>query len=347
MRKLVPIIYKYVYLIQNDDYYMHNSLKIISKLGLLLISFCSLGQENLVLNGDFEEYWQCPDDATQIERCKYVYNPCSLLTSTSDYFNACYTSGSGGAPVGVPETFNSFQYAKSGNGFVGFGCFDAPNFQYREYVELSLSTPTECGKKYLIEGYFNLDNLYRFTLKNIGFLFSEERISSNEYLYLNHKPQFIDSLSLINDTSNWIKISFEFTSDKEYSYLTIGHFSQDSTTNYVEVNSNAVLQDFATYFYLEDFSVTNIGVVEPEFPNIFTPNDDGINDFWTLPFLCDESAKKVYVLNRWGNLVYESNLENFQWDGKNQKGFECDDGIYYYRIYNNETIKSGAIQLIR
>lgn len=126
---------------------MHNSLKIISKLGLLLISFCSLGQENLVLNGDFEEYWECPDDATQIERCKYVYNPCSLLTSTSDYFNACYTSGSGGAPVGIPITNQGHQFAKSGDGMTGFLCVDATNYQYREYIQLSFSEPMQCGKK--------------------------------------------------------------------------------------------------------------------------------------------------------------------------------------------------------
>lgn len=301
-------------------------------------SFQVFGQQNLILNGDFEEYWQCPDDATQIERCKYVYNPCSLLISTSDYFNACYLPGSGGAPVGVPETFNSFQYAKSGNGFVGFGCFDAPNFQYREYVQLSLSTPTECGEKYLVEGYFNLDNLYRFTLKNIGFLFSQEKITSNEYLYLSHKPQFVDSITLINDTMNWIKISFEFSSDREYSYLIIGHFSQDSVANYVEVNSNAMLQDFATYFYLEDFSVTKIGTVKAEFPNIFTPNNDGINDYFQ-PINSDLGYyEEINIVNRWGNYII--NLTSpFVWDGRSENGSKVPEGVYFYITKTNAGCK--------
>jgi len=32
----------------------------------LFLSDYSFGQQNLILNGDFEEYWECPDDLTQI-----------------------------------------------------------------------------------------------------------------------------------------------------------------------------------------------------------------------------------------------------------------------------------------
>lgn len=83
----------------------------------LLAYNCSFGPQNLILNGDFEEYWEFPDDETQIERCKHVYNPlyypAPSWSSTSDYFNECSNS-----IVNVPNFAFSFQQARSGSGFV-------------------------------------------------------------------------------------------------------------------------------------------------------------------------------------------------------------------------------------
>lgn len=308
----------------------------------LLFPVFSFGQQNLILNGDFEEYWECPDDATQIERCKYAYNPCASVPSTSDYFNACYTTGTG-APVGVPNTFNGYQNSKSGNGMVGLGCVDEVNFQYREYVQISFSKPLECGRKYLFEGYFNLGNIYRYTIQNIGFLFSKEKINSNDYLYHNYTPQYIDSFTLIDDTLNWTKISFEYVADAPYSFLTVGHFLKDSTKSYVEVNPQGIAQDFSTYLNMDDFSLTELENVSVQFPNVFTPNNDGINDLFE-PIITGISDYKVYIYNRWGNKVWELNSVTPFWDGK-----YASDGVYFYTLESKEIAitEQGFFQLIR
>lgn len=287
------------------------------------------GQQNLILNGDFEEYWQCPDDATQIERCKYVYNPCLSAPSTSDYFNSCYVPGSGGAPVGVPNTSNGYQNSKNGSGFVGLVCIDATNFHYREYIQLSLSKTMECGKKYLVEGYFNLSNLYRYSIKNIGFLFSEERINSTDYLYNGYVPQYTDSITIVDDTLNWIKVSFEYVADAPYSFLTIGHFLKDSTKSYVEVNPQGIAQDYSCYFFLDDFSIIELEYVEVQFPNIFTPNDDGINDSFKPLNEQANYLEEINILNRWGNEVTTLKFP-FVWDGLDLNGEKVSNGVYYY-----------------
>lgn len=295
---------------------------------LFLFTFQALGQENLILNGGFEEYWQCPDDATQIERCKYVYNPCAPAPSTSDYFNACFTTGMG-APVGVPNTSNGYQNSRNGEGMVGYVCADAPSFHYREYIQLSLSKPLECGKKYLIEGYFNLSDLYRFTIKNIGFLFSEDRINSNHFLYENYIPQYTDSLTLINDTVNWIKISFEYIADAPHQFLTIGNFLKDSTESYVEVNPNGIAQQYSCYFFLDDFSLKEIAETSIQFPNIFTPNNDGINDYFKPLGTQWQYLEEIDIVNRWGNHIISLNYP-FVWDGSDSEGNKVTDGVYYY-----------------
>jgi len=70
-------------------------------------------------------------------------------------------------------------------------------------------------------------------------------------------------------------------------------------------------------------------------PTAFTPDGDGINDFWEILYL-DElyPQNKVFVYNRWGNLIYESiegNYNNQPWKGLYQ-GKEVPVSTYFYVI---------------
>jgi len=62
----------------------------------------------------------------------------------------------------------------------------------------------------------------------------------------------------------------------------------------------------------------------------FTPNDDGTNDFWTIPCL-DLFNNRVEVYNRWGQLVYTKDNYDGTWDGTNN-GQALPDAAYYYVI---------------
>ncbi|MFN3918530.1 MAG: gliding motility-associated C-terminal domain-containing protein [Flavobacteriales bacterium] len=71
-----------------------------------------------------------------------------------------------------------------------------------------------------------------------------------------------------------------------------------------------------------------------EIPNIFTPNGDGINDYFTLRGINDPcyDEMEVKIYNRWGVLVYESNDPEFKWDGNNKRGVQCAEGTYFVLI---------------
>ena len=41
-------------------------------------------------------------------------------------------------------------------------------------------------------------------------------------------------------------------------------------------------------------------------PNVFTPNNDGVNDYWLVDLGDDVTNVRVNVYNRWGQMVYTS-----------------------------------------
>lgn len=98
--------------------------------------------------------------------------------------------------------------------------------------------------------------------------------------------------------------------------------------------------------------VTNYGPPEIVFPNVFSPNDDGINDFWTFVTLTKAAELHVQIINRWGNLVFESNELNMIWNGKSATGTDLHEGVYFYRYkvvgLNGEQYEGhGNITLVR
>jgi gliding motility-associated-like protein len=67
-------------------------------------------------------------------------------------------------------------------------------------------------------------------------------------------------------------------------------------------------------------------------PNVFTPNNDGVNDYFQVLTKFNVKESLITIVNRWGNVLYETNGNDFSWDGKNQVKDECHDGVYFYII---------------
>ncbi|MDG2152297.1 MAG: T9SS type B sorting domain-containing protein, partial [Crocinitomicaceae bacterium] len=61
-------------------------------------------------------------------------------------------------------------------------------------------------------------------------------------------------------------------------------------------------------------------------PNVFTPNDDGVNDNFQLVQYQGIKTFQCYIYNRWGNLMADYDKPDFLWDGKNKKGNMAEDG---------------------
>jgi gliding motility-associated-like protein len=92
--------------------------------------------------------------------------------------------------------------------------------------------------------------------------------------------------------------------------------------------------------------------IEIIFPNIFTPNGDLSNDFYTPISFSGVKNVNFSILNRWGAIMYETNTQDIKWDGKID-GKEVSEGVYFYKIIyfegisTEEKVKHGFLHLER
>ena len=49
--------------------------------------------------------------------------------------------------------------------------------------------------------------------------------------------------------------------------------------------------------------------------SLFTPNADGMNDYWYIPELDEYGKVQATVYNRYGQVVYKSDSYKNDWDG--------------------------------
>jgi gliding motility-associated-like protein len=158
----------------------------------------------------------------------------------------------------------------------------------------------------------------------------------------------IETITLVNNNTGCT-----FTVDKEVVHPTCGEsngsivltpsvfgtYTYDwnpnvSTTNQAENLSAGTYE--VTVSDGEDISTEKVILLEEStenelvFPNIFTPNKDGVNDYFIIGDTCYKE-KHIFIYNRWEMLLFESHDINFKWDGT-FNGKDVPDGTYYYLV---------------
>jgi len=88
-----------------------------------------------------------------------------------------------------------------------------------------------------------------------------------------------------------------------------------------------------------------------EIPNVFTPNNDGSNDIFTIK---STGVKEIslQIFNRWGQKLYEFSGPKASWDGKVPSGSGAPEGTYFYFVKatgfdDKEIEKNGTVSLFR
>jgi gliding motility-associated-like protein len=118
----------------------------------------------------------------------------------------------------------------------------------------------------------------------------------------------------------------------------IGIYSSTVTVNGCESPISEIDLSILKIFTFDDF----------KFPNVITPNGDGINDNLDLENYfetCQEFT--FYVLNRWGNLVYKQSNTGVPFEGLSLDTATLIDGVYFYKLSYEKGEKNGYIHVIR
>ena len=87
---------------------------------------------------------------------------------------------------------------------------------------------------------------------------------------------------------------------------------------------------------------------EVQFPQLFSPNGDGVNDFWLWTNTLKYDGCKLIIYNRFGKAVYETTSYDNSWDGRSNTGQPLEEEAYYYivRCENQKDI-TGAVRMVR
>ncbi|HLS31290.1 MAG TPA: T9SS type B sorting domain-containing protein, partial [Flavobacteriaceae bacterium] len=76
-----------------------------------------------------------------------------------------------------------------------------------------------------------------------------------------------------------------------------------------------------------------------DYPDFFTPNDDGYNDSWNISGLENQPNAKIYIFDRYGKLLKQIRPDGPGWDGV-YNGKELPSNDYWFRVEYQETTLS-------
>jgi len=124
---------------------------------------------------------------------------------------------------------------------------------------------------------------------------------------LSENPSFSDSILIYWNKSGWQEVK-------------VHEKTQNNCTG-IEITQNIFVKN----------QTANDKYIELKIPNVFTPNDDGKNDYFTIEYNQKPENFMLTILNRWGKKVFETQNIDEKWNGE-LNGRKINEGIYYFEI---------------
>lgn len=316
-------------------HYISSMKKLIYISVILLLCKITYSQTNLVPNGSFEDYNQCPTFESQ----SFLLQNWINFGGTPDYFNTCSSATTG---VSIPENFGGFQEPFSGNGYITLSCWNnsLPS-NIRECIGVKLTDTLVVGTKYFMSLHVspcfqNPDQggLGFTMINNFGFYFTKQPLDSMN-LFANNKSQVYDT-NVVSDTISWTTIKGSFVADSSYTYLAIGNFMADSlTTIDTTYISGYNMLSKEAYYYFDNVCVTDdslfneqnsIGIKKHQSTQSIKTFPNPVKDDFSI-----DISEIVYIeiIDLQGNIITSQiNQNNNIFNAK-----ELTNGLYFIKIF--------------
>lgn len=228
------------------------SMKQLTIITFLLFSHVLFSQ-NLVFNPSFEDFYDCPRGISFFH--KNVKKWTIPNNGTTDYFNSCSEK------MGY-KNFVGEQKARTGNAYAGIYTYFKKD--YREYIQGTLKSTLERGKKYQVRFFISLAENSRYALKEFGMMMTSEKFNAfktKSYINAKHFSKRIPNLKFrstfskefYHNDKEWLEVSFIYTAEGFENYFSIGNFNNNSNTKKSKPRKSE-FESFS-YYYIDDVSV--------------------------------------------------------------------------------------------
>ncbi len=169
---------------------------------------------------------------------------------------------------------------------------------------------------------------------------SEELVSGGEYTGeapLNvHFAANVDEVEGFSLVCTWVFMNNDdeepfltrYDADVDYLFREAGSFTITLNVTYTSNSNPEIVHEYELDPFLIAISESSLKV-----PNAFSPNGDGINDYFNVYDVKSIVSFNAAIYNRWGQQLYswgidEMTCEECGWDGT-YKGNPVKDGVYY------------------
>jgi len=198
----------------------------------------------MVTNGDFEEYYLCPNGPTQLNRAIGWYGIWGGGGSC-EYYNSCDSTDY----VSIPKNVFGFQQAKSGNGYIGHLLYLKTNIHVEEFSSNSLKGSLTGGMIYYVQVYLSKTETSKYAISEIGIHITDS-IDANSIYSGNTTPEVINQKGFIYDTLNWVKIEGQYKAKGGEKYIVIGCFNPNPQDTLISSTGGA-----GSYYYIDAVAV--------------------------------------------------------------------------------------------
>lgn len=163
-------------------------------------------------------------------------------------------------------------------------------------------------------------NLIEATLQNGEYYYDLNlsiENSANEYI------KFYPTQENAQNRTNEVQNQDKFQSNQQFIYAVSSTASGCSKISKIELVKPVL-----------DYSIT--------IPNFFSPNGDGNNDFLDLEILNKKQNLLIYIVDRFGKIVYSFPNKNkdLKWNGKTENGISLPTNAYWLMVKYEENQKS-------
>jgi hypothetical protein len=255
---------------------------------LLAFIVCTLNAQaqNIVLNGNFENYTTCPNAASQIDSC---IGWTRFTLATCDYFNTCGTNG-----LGIPNNQLGVQATHSGNGYVGGFAFENPGNGFNvENLSGLLSSPMKVGVPYEVSVSVSLSGKSAYGINGIGVYFHNGPVFYSSMILPSLTPQVAyTSYGIITDTVNWVRLSVTYYPDSAYNKIVIGNWQSPSTVGKTATG----VPGTASYYYYDSLVVKDLVTIDMNYTDSLLCAGNTVTVPYTVNSLVFFEANNVFTL---------------------------------------------------